>query len=221
MLKIYDSFGSVSTPRCVLQIETKLRKDDRHENVSRSESEMHSLEGAASQVDVGKGYKPSGAPRILGTIPLKSSVLESPDTRSQKITSSILPNGTPEEVYKYAFNILQKAQYDKADQVLAAFINKYPENALTENAAYWRGETFYARKMFGEAARVYALNLQRYENGRKAPDNMVKLAMALTNLKRTEEACQAFAELERKFPDMANNISQAAERGKSLAKCSE
>jgi TolA-binding protein len=73
---------------------------------------------------------------------------------------------------------------------------------------------------FGDAARIYATNLQRYPEGAKAPDNMVKLGMALANLERTEEACQAFAELERKFPEMPANVRQAADRGRTVAHCS-
>jgi TolA-binding protein len=75
--------------------------------------------------------------------------------------------------------------------------------------------------MFGDAARVYATNLQNYPQGIKAPDNMVKLGMALANLKRTMEACQAFAELDRKFPAMPVNVRQAAKRGRIAARCPE
>jgi tol-pal system protein YbgF len=177
--------------------------------------------GASANVEAGGAYKPSGAPRILGTIPLEGDALE-PLAREPQQTASaaILPEGTAEENYKYAFGLLRKAQYDEADRVLAAFIAVHGDHPLAENASYWRGETFYARKMFGDAARIYATNLQRYPEGAKAPDNMVKLGMALANLERTEEACQAFAELERKFPEMPANVRQAADRGRTVAHCS-
>ncbi|MEE8173229.1 MAG: tol-pal system protein YbgF, partial [Alphaproteobacteria bacterium] len=58
-----------------------------------------------------------------------------------------------------------------------------------------------------------------YPEGAKAPDPMVNLGMALANLERTKEACQAFAELERKFPEMPANVRQAADRGRNKARC--
>ena len=181
---------------------------------------LTSTGGASAQVDGGSGYKPSGAPRILGTIPLEDGAMEPVQTEPQQTTrASILPDGTAEERYKYAFGLLRKAQYDEADRVLEAFIDVHGDHPLAENASYWRGESFYARKMFGDAARIYATNLQHYPEGVKAPDNMVKLGMALANLERTKEACQAFAELDRKFPDMPANVRQAADRGRNAARC--
>ena len=178
------------------------------------------ISGASSNVDANQGYKPSGAPQILGTIPLEDGVVEpvAPEPE-QTAHASVLPDGTPEERYKYALGLLRKARYDEADRVLGAFIEVHGDHPLADNASFWRGETFYARKMFGDAARIYATNLQRYPEGGKAPDNLVKLGMALENLERTNEACQAFAELDRKFPDMPANVRQAADRGRSAANC--
>ena len=177
--------------------------------------------GASSLVDPDQGYQPSGAPRILGTIPLEDGVVEpvAPEPQ-QTARASVLPEGTAEERYKYAFGLLRRADYDEAANVLSAFIEVHGDHPLAENASYWHGETFYARKMFSDAARIYATNLQLYPEGVKAPDNMVKLGMALANLERTDEACQAFAELERKFPEMPANVRQAADRGRNAAGCS-
>ncbi|MDP6816911.1 MAG: tol-pal system protein YbgF [Alphaproteobacteria bacterium] len=176
--------------------------------------------GASTLVDTDQGYKPSGAPRILGTIPLEDGVVEPIEPEAQQTASaSILPEGTAEERYKYAFGLLRKAQYDEAAKILGAFIEVHHDHPLAENASYWRGETYYARKMFGDAARIYATNLQLYPEGAKAPDNMVKLGMALANLERAKEACQAFAELERKYPEMPANVRQAANRGRNTAGC--
>ena len=190
------------------------------EVASAADGGLTSTGGASAQVEGGGGYKPSGAPRILGTIPLEDGAMEPVQTEPQQTArASILPDGTAEERYKYAFGLLRKAQYDEADRVLEAFIGVHGDHPLAENASYWRGESFYARMMFGDAARIYATNLQIYPEGVKAPDNMVKLGMALANLERTKEACQAFAELDRKFPNMPANVRQAADRGRNAARC--
>ncbi len=177
--------------------------------------------GATSLVEGDDGYKPSGAPRILGTIPLEDDAARPVEAEPQQSArATVLPEGSAEDRYKYAFGLLRKAQYDEAADVLSAFIEVHAGHPLVENASYWRGETFYARKLFGDAARIYATNLQTYPEGNKAPDNMVKLGMSLANLDRANEACQAFEELERKFPDMPANVRQASDRGRARAGCS-
>lgn len=176
--------------------------------------------GATSLVEPDKDYQPSGAPRILGTIPLEDDTVEPVATGSKKtVQAMILPEGSAEDRYNYAFGLLRKAQYDEAANVLSAFIEVHAGHPLAENASYWRGETFYARKLFTDSVRIYATNLRTYPKGNKAPDNMVKLGMSLANLKRANEACQAFEELERKFPDMLANVRQASVRGRAQASC--
>ncbi len=178
------------------------------------------LGGATSLVDSTEGYKPSGAPRILGTIPLEDDTDELVVAEPQRtVTATILPEGSAEDRYNYAFSLLRTAQYDEAADVLSAFIEVHAGHPLVENASYWRGETFYARKLFSHAAKIYATNLQTYPEGNKAPDNMVKLGMSLANSERPEDACQVFEKLESKYPDMLANVRQASVRGRAQASC--
>ncbi len=159
----------------------------------------------------GTGYEPSGAPRALGTIAVPAEGGAQQDAP---------PAGeTPDQQYDRAFTLLQTGRYEEADAVLARFVEENPAHPRAENAAYWRGESLYARQMYGEAARAYALNLQAYPDGPKAPDNMVKLGMALIRLGRPEAACQTFDQLDRTFPEMPTNIRQAATQGRSQAGC--
>ena len=154
------------------------------------------------------GYEPSAAPRTLGTIPDEDDGGE-----------VLLPFGTPEEQYEAAFALLEAARYEEAHDALTQFIDANPSHALAQNAAYWRSETLYARQMYAEAARAYALNLRRFPEGRKAPDNMVKLGMALLKLGRAEEACRAFEQLDQAFADPPLNIRRAAQQGRRQANC--
>lgn len=175
---------------------------------------------ASTAVEPGSGYKPSSAPQILGTVPLDAGEQAPPVAGSAAVAAATVPAGTPEEQYQFAFNLLRQARYDEADGAFEVFISAHPDHALSENAAYWRGETYYARKLFDEASRVYARNMQRFPDGAKAPDNLVKLGMSLVNLRRFEEACQFFDVLTARFPEAPANIRQAAERGRRTADCS-
>ena len=156
----------------------------------------------------GDGYEPSTAPQSLGTIPA--------DEAGDEVPLSAL---TPKEQYDEAFGLLQDARHEEAHDALSRFIDANPTHELAQNAAYWRAESLYARKMYPEAAKSYALNLRQYPDGRKAPDNMVKLGMALLKLGRAEEACRTFEQLDRNFPDPPLNIRRAAQQGQRQANC--
>ncbi|MDE0387303.1 MAG: tol-pal system protein YbgF [Rhodospirillales bacterium] len=154
------------------------------------------------------GYEPSAAPRTLGTVPAE----QSGDT-------ALSPTGTPEEQYQAAFGLLEEARYEEAHEAFSRFIDANPTDDLAQNAAYWRAESLYARQMYPEAAKSYALNLRQYPEGRKAPDNMVKLGIALLKLGRSEEACRAFEQLDQAFSDPPLNIRRAAQQGRRQANC--
>jgi tol-pal system protein YbgF len=157
-----------------------------------------------------EGYRPSEAPRSLGTVPAEEAAVD----------DALSLTGSPEEQYRAAFSLLEEARYEEAHDAFSQFIDRNPTDGLAQNAAYWRAESLYARKMYPEAAKSYALNLRQYPEGRKAPDNMVKLGMALLKLGRAEEACRTFAQLDRNFPDPPLNIRRAAQQGQRQADCS-
>ena len=156
-----------------------------------------------------EGYQPSEAPRSLGTVPAEEAAVD----------DALSLTGSPEEQYRAAFSLLEEARYEEAHDAFSQFIDRNPTNDLAQNAAYWRAESLYARKMYPEAAKSYALNLRQYPEGRKAPDNMVKLGMALLKLGRSEEACRAFAQLDQTFSDPPLNIRRAAQQGRRQANC--
>ncbi|MDD9990187.1 MAG: tol-pal system protein YbgF [Rhodospirillales bacterium] len=154
------------------------------------------------------GYEPSAAPQPLGTIPAEDS---GADTTSLGLS--------PQEQYNEAFGLLEAARYEEAHEAFSRFVDVNPTHDLAQNAAYWRAESLYARQMYPEAAKSYALNLRQYPEGRKAPDNMVKLGIALLKLGRSEEACRAFEQLDQAFSDPPLNIRRAAQQGRRQANC--
>jgi TolA-binding protein len=57
------------------------------------------------------------------------------------------------------------------------------------------GETFYVRNDFKNAAVAFAEGYQKYPNSQKAPDNLLKLAMALGQQGQQQNACVALSQL--------------------------
>jgi len=135
-------------------------------------------------------------------------------------TSGSLASGSPQEQYNHAFGLLRQGKYDAAEQALRAFIQRYPNDALAGNAQYWLGETYYVRKDYGNAAAVFAEGYQKYPKGGKAPDNLMKLGMALSQLGQKADACRAFARLDRDFPSAPAAVKERAGDEKKRLGCS-
>ena len=132
---------------------------------------------------------------------------------------SILPEGTPEERYKYAYSLLITTQWIKAETAFQEFLDQHGDDKLAGNAQYWLGETFYARQNLPEATRAFLVGIQRYPNSMKAPDTMLKLGISLAKLGKSEDSCAAFLEMQNKFPTLRNRLRKRLLKEMTVGGC--
>lgn len=131
-----------------------------------------------------------------------------------------LPNGSAQEQYDFAFNLLRQAEYDKAELAFTRFIEANSASPLASNAQYWLGESFYVRGKYKEAAVAFAEGYQKYPKSTKAPDSLLKLSLSLSAMKSNEDACAALTELNRAYKATApQTILRRAEAEKNRLKC--
>jgi tol-pal system protein YbgF len=130
-----------------------------------------------------------------------------------------LPTGSASEQYNVAFGLLKQADYPAAEEALKAFIARYPKDPLAGSAQYWLGETYYARGKYTEAASAFAEGYKKYPKGVKAPDDLLKLAMSLARADQKQNACIAFAQLDREFPHPGSAIKERAMTEKKRLGC--
>jgi tol-pal system protein YbgF len=127
---------------------------------------------------------------------------------------------SPKQQYDAAYALLQDYRIADAERALSQFISRFPNDDLTHNARYWLGETYYARALYQQAAAAFFEAFQRAPSGSKAPDNLLKLGLALGHLSQRQEACATLTELAIRFPSADNYIRQQADSGRQRFACS-
>lgn len=167
--------------------------------------------------------------KLLGTVdPNKlgsTGEQQAPQAAGSTQTSALprngaLPEGTVQEKYQYAFKLLQQRDYVNAEAALRQFVEEHPSDDLTGNAMYWMGETFYVRKDYPEAARVFLDAYQRFPNGNKAADNLFKLARSLSEIGENASSCTTYRELLKSYPNANERILDNARSDMSRLNCS-
>lgn len=88
-------------------------------------------------------------------------------------------NDDPLRLYREAQNELRAGHHDAAEKMFRDFVKRFAHHDYADNAQYWLGECFYARKRYAEAAGEFQMVLATYPTGNKAPDAMLKLAYCL------------------------------------------
>ncbi len=125
-------------------------------------------------------------------------------------TVAALPGGNVEGQFQEAFSLLQRADYANAEQSLQAFLLSHPGHSLAGDAQYWLGETYYVQGRYNDAAIAFAQGYQRYPDGPRGPDSLLKLGMSLAALGQTEDACLTFQQVGEAFPNAPAAVARSA-----------
>lgn len=193
---------------------------------SDSEMRLSTLEKQASiRANLDASASAQDASEILAGSPPPQAGASAINLNGQRPTQNNLTqssnDGTPQEQYDRAFSLLRQANYDDAEIAFKAFISNNSEDKLVDNAKYWLAETFYVRSKFQDAAVAFAESYQAAPTGVKAPDSLLKLAMSLSALKNTKDACTTLNELGTKFPNASGSVKNRAEQERQRLKCGQ
>lgn len=132
----------------------------------------------------------------------------------------VIPQETPEQQYNRAHSLIVKQRkYGEAERVLRNFIQAHPNHALTSNAHYWLGRTYFVRADYENAAFAFAEGFQKFPNAEKAPANLLNLGMSLARLGKNREACTTYTRLLRTYKNVGDSIKRRITRERRRAKC--
>lgn len=127
--------------------------------------------------------------------------------------------GNAETEYQAAYGYLLQQDYGAAQSAFSAFLKRYPETALAGNAQYWLGETHYVRGAYKQAAVAFLEGYEKYGNGNKGADSLLKLAMSLGKLRQTAAACSSLRELGTRYRSAPEAIKARAASEKRRLRC--
>jgi tol-pal system protein YbgF len=156
---------------------------------------------------------------ILGTLPRGGEAPKPKSAPASGRVSAAKPT-TAKGQYDLAFDQLRKGSYDDAATGFKKFLDVYPEHALASNAIFWHGETYYVRKNYAEAARIFLDGYKRYPKGNKAPDSLYKLGRSLALINEKKSACSALKKMLKAFPNANPRLKRNTKKEIKNLRCS-
>jgi len=123
------------------------------------------------------------------------------------------------EAFGKARQLMLSGDYDSARGAFADFVQTYPDNPKTPEARYWWGKTLLVRGDNVKAAAAFIGAIRGWPQTSWGPDAVVELSRALVALKKGPDACQALAELPRKYPKAPAGIKIRAAAVREQARC--
>ena len=103
-------------------------------------------------------------------------------------------------MYNNALSSYKNADYDKAVSEFNSFADKFPDHELADNALYWAGECYYARKNYSAAIISFKKVVTRYPEGSKIPDAFLKTGYSYLAMDDKENARIFLKKVIKNFP---------------------
>jgi len=157
--------------------ELNLKIDTHLINKSR---ETKTSEFSSNEINDNSISEDSLSENTLGTLKINSEDLS--DSAEENQPDNKILDLSPDEQFQIAFDLLRSQQFDQAKTALEDFIDNNSENQLAGSSYYWLGEIHLLKKNYREAALVFAEGYQKYPTSIKSPDNLYKLAEALSQI---------------------------------------
>ena len=121
---------------------------------------------------------------------------------------------SPQRMYNTAWADYTSGQWALAVQGFEAYVKTFPRSELTDDAAFYIGQTYFAEGNFNEAIVAFEEVLLTYPDGDIIPEASYKRGLALDRLGETDRARQAFELVATNYPNsmMATLAQQALDR---------
>lgn len=93
-----------------------------------------------------------------------------------------------EKQYNEALKLYQDGDFDKAEAAFSAFLSKHPKHSMSDNALFWLGEGYMARKMYKSAAAKFQDLIDNHPKSDMRCEAMTNQVKCLAELGMEKEA---------------------------------
>jgi tol-pal system protein YbgF len=127
--------------------------------------------------------------------------------------------GSANDQYDLAYGYILTGDYGLAEAGFRQWLQTNAGHPLAGDAEFWLAESMLRQDKHREAANLFLKVYKAEPQGRKAPDSLAKLGMALAALGEQSAACATFQELGRKHPDASELVRSQVAAASQRAGC--
>lgn len=113
----------------------------------------------------------------------------------EEVVASVLPEGTAEEQYRFAFGRMLQNDLETAEAGFIEFRAAHAENERSADALYWLGRVQFIQGDFGQSAMSFTEFNSEFPNDSRLPEAILMIAESVLNFATPEQACQIFVDL--------------------------
>lgn len=157
---------------------------------------------------------------VIDAKPIKAAAADKPVKDAAAPTATPASGDPAEDGYMAGYKLWSDKKYADAEATLADVAKKYPKSKRASYARNLIGRAQLDEGKPATAAQTFLANYQSDPHGERAPDSLFYLGVSLTQLKKTDNACRAYGELEDVYgATMSDSIKAKLPAAKKAAAC--
>lgn len=142
---------------------------------------------------------------------LKAKEQKNQPRQGTNVAVAISPSTEPADQYQEAYNVYLEGDYERAVTLFTTFLQSHPATSLSDNAAFWVGESWFAAGDYARAAIAFDRTAHEYPNSIKAPAALLRSADSLDARNDSDAARERLRVIIDKYPT-SNEAVKAADR---------
>ena len=112
-----------------------------------------------------------------------------------EVPASVLPEGSPEEQYRFALGRALQNDLETAEAAFAEFRTTHPDHERSADVLYWLGRVQFIQGQYEKSAMTFTEFNSEYQSDSRLPDAILMIAESVANFATAEQACQIFKDL--------------------------
>ena len=124
-----------------------------------------------------------------------SSLVEESEAEAVIEVASVLPEGSPEEQYRFALSRALQNDLETAELAFAEFRSRYDDHERAADVLYWLGRVQFIQGHYEKSAMTFTEFNSEFQSDSRLPDAILMIAESVVNFATAEQACQIFADL--------------------------
>lgn len=133
-------------------------------------------------------------------VPAQTSATQAQLETGVLLSQAVEDDTTPQQSYDAAFLLLKEGKYEASRRGFGRFLERFPQDALADNAQYWIGELYSVQKKYREALAAFNQVLVRWPTSTKVPASLLKIGIAFSALGDLKNAHTSLTRLVDDYP---------------------
>ncbi len=178
------------------------------------------MEFRLNQIESGTAGAPSTASAASSVANPPPVVTSSPPPPQKPAASTATSDDPGEAAYMAGYKLWTEKKYPEAQAALKDMVAKYPKHKRASYAQNLLGRAYLDEGKPALAAEAFYANYQKMPRGERAPDSLYFLGQALVQLKKPQDACRVYGELQDVYgATLSASLKERVTKARADAKC--